>query len=115
MSFPQIIGVLMEAGFEGYAVDYRNATATYHLPEGPGVALQAHAVATPIAPKLNTEALRAAIGEAQRGVAGYTYRGFCEKAAAAGCAGYMVSFTGRRALYIGRDAATHVEHFPAAP
>ncbi len=43
---------------------------------------------------------------------GYTYRGFCEKAAAAGCAGYLVSFSGRRALYFGRDGATHVEPFP---
>ena len=34
MNFPQIVGALMEAGFEGYAIDYRRATATYYLPEG---------------------------------------------------------------------------------
>ncbi|WP_293780352.1 hypothetical protein [Sphingosinicella sp.] len=31
---------------------------------------------------------------------------------AAGCAGYIVSFSGRRALYIGRTAEIHVEPFP---
>jgi hypothetical protein len=31
---------------------------------------------------------------------------------AAGCAGYQVSFTGRRAVYYGTTAEVHVEHFP---
>ena len=53
-----------------------------------------------------------AIREAQALVPGYSYLGFCAKAKRAGCAGYMVSFSGRRALYFGRDGATHVEHFP---
>ena len=44
---------------------------------------------------------------------GYTYKGFCAKARAAGCAGYIVSFTGRRAVYFGRTAEIHVEHFPS--
>lgn len=31
---------------------------------------------------------------------------------ALGCAGYIVSFIGRRVLHFGRTAETHVEHFP---
>ena len=42
----------------------------------------------------------------------YSYRGFCEKAKEAGCAGYLVSFLGRRVVYFGRTAETHVEHSP---
>lgn len=38
--------------------------------------------------------------------------GFCRKVAAAGCAGYVVSFPGRRAVYMGRTGETHVETFP---
>ena len=49
---------------------------------------------------------------AQSQAPGYSHRGFCEKAAAAGCAGYLVSFSGRRALYMGRTAETRVEKFP---
>ncbi|MBS0539454.1 MAG: DUF1398 domain-containing protein, partial [Proteobacteria bacterium] len=56
--------------------------------------------------------VRAAIKEAQDMVPGYTYKGFCAKTAAAGCAGYIVSFLGRRVLYFGRTAETHVEKFP---
>ncbi len=29
MAFPQIIGILIDAGFESYAVDFRRETATY--------------------------------------------------------------------------------------
>ena len=112
MAFPQIVGTLMEAGFEAYAIDFRRAAATYYLPDGESIDLPAHRVAASIAPSLDTERLQAAIREAQQQVPGYTYRGFCEKAALAGCAGYIVSFSGRRALYIGRTAETHTEDFP---
>ena len=113
MAFPDIVGALMAAGFEGYAVDYRTGQATYYAVDGGLVSLPIHALATPVAPHFDADAMQAAIREAQANGPDYTYAGFCEKAAAAGCAQYLVSFTGRRALYIGRDAATHVEHFPA--
>ena len=112
MTFPQIIGKLMEAGFESYAIDFRRATATYYLPEGENIELPAHRVSAAVAPTFDTVLMQAAIREAQQLVPGYTYKGFCEKVASAGCAGYIVSFSGRRALYIGRTAETHVEHFP---
>ena len=112
MAFPQIVGALMVAGFEGYAVDYRTGAATYFAADGGLITLPIHAVATPVAPRFDAAAMQAAIREAQANGPDYTYAGFCEKAATAGCASYLVSFTGRRALYIGRDGATHVEHFP---
>ncbi len=102
----------MEAGFESYAVDFRRARATYYLSEGESIELPTHAIETSVAPTFDGQALQAAIREAQQLVPGYTYKGFCEKAASAGCAGYVVSFAGRRALYVGRTAETHVEHFP---
>lgn len=112
MAFPQIVRTLMEAGFESYAIDFRRATATYYLPNGESVELQAHQVDASIAPAFDTVRMQAVIREAQQQVPGYTYRGFCENAALAGCAGYIVSFSGRRAVYFGRTAETHVEHFP---
>lgn len=112
MSFPQIVATLLEAGFEGYAVDFRRASATYYLPDGESLELSAHGADAPVAPALDVARLQSAIGEAQRQVPGYAYKGFCTKAARAGCAGYVVSFSGRRALYVGRRAETHVEPFP---
>ena len=49
---------------------------------------------------------------AQANPADYSYPAFCEKVKAAGCAGYLVSFLGRRVIYFGRTGETHVEHFP---
>ena len=49
---------------------------------------------------------------AQANPADYSYVAFCEKVKVAGCAGYLVSFLGRRVVYFGRTAETHVEHVP---
>jgi uncharacterized protein YbcV (DUF1398 family) len=74
--------------------------------------LPAHRGEVAIAGALDIAAVQAAIREAQQLVPGYTYAGFCAKVMAAGCVGYFVSFTGRRAVYFGRTAELHVEHFP---
>lgn len=53
-----------------------------------------------------------AIREAQRGGPAYSYVGFCAKVARAGCVGCLVSFPGRRVVYMGRTGELHTEHFP---
>lgn len=112
MDFPQIVMTLVDAGFESYCVDYRRGTATYYMPDGASVELPAPAVRGPVAIKFDADVIQAAILEAQTNAPGYTYLGFCEKVRAAGCAHYTVSFLGRRAVYSGRSAEAHVEHFP---
>jgi uncharacterized protein YbcV (DUF1398 family) len=114
MTFPQIIGALMQAGFESYVIDLRRNRAVYYLTDGDSIELATHKLDVAIAVRLDVQALGAAIREAQTLAPGYTYKGFCAKAAAAGCAGYMVSFSGRRAVYFGRTGEIHVEAFPAA-
>ncbi len=115
MTFPQIVGTLMREGFDGYSVDFRRGTATYYLSDGDSVDLPTRRTAVPIAAAFDAPAVQAAIREAQQLVPGYTYSGFCKKVMTAGCAGYVVSFPGRRVLYYGRDAETHVERFPPQP
>ncbi len=114
MTFPQIIGILIESGFESYMVDFRRQAAAYYLPNGESVELKTHGTAIPVAAAFDAAALGAAIRDAQSLVPGYTYKGFCAKAKAAGCAGYMVSFPGKRAVYFGRTGETHTEYFPGA-
>lgn len=111
MSFPQVVGRLMEAGFDGYAVDLRRATATYYRPDGETVELEASRP-QPIAMSFDAPKIKEAIREAQAQVPGYTYHGFCAKVAKAGCAGYLVSLLGQRVLYYGRTGETHTEYFP---
>jgi len=113
MSFPAGVTLLIEAGFDGYAVDFRRSVRTYYRPDGDTFELAA-APTEPVAEHFDTDAVKAAIREAQSGAAGYTYRGFCAKVAEAGCAGYLVSLPGRRVLYYGRTAETHTELFPGS-
>jgi uncharacterized protein YbcV (DUF1398 family) len=112
MNFPEIVALLLESGFESYVVDLRRGRAIYYLPDGDSVELSIHQDREAVATSLDKDALAAAIREAQALAADYTYKGFCAKAKRAGCAGYMVSFPGRRAVYFGRNGDIHVEHFP---
>jgi uncharacterized protein YbcV (DUF1398 family) len=112
MTFPQIVGALIEDGFDGYLVDLRLGQASYYLPGGEGLELPMQASAVAVAAQFDAAAVQVAIREAQALVPGYSYRGFCDKVKRAGCAGYLVSFSGRRVLYFGRTAETHVERFP---
>lgn len=112
MDFPTIVGTLLTAGFEGYDVDYRRGTATYFLGTGESAQFSLPASETKVAAAFRAEVVEQAVREAQRNAPGYTYTGFCAKVKAAGCAGYMVSFHGKRVVYFGRTAETHVEHFP---
>lgn len=112
LSFPAIVGQLIEAGFESYVIDFRRRTATYYLPSGECVDLADSGDDTTVASSFDDSAIKDAIREAQSGSATYSYQEFCRKVRKAGCAGYIVSFIGKRAVYFGRTAETHVEHFP---
>ncbi len=112
MTFPQSVKMLMEAGFDGYAVDYRHSTHTCYMPDGRTLELEMPRTKAPVAERFDADLVRAAIQEAQQMIPGYTYRGFCEKVVKAGCAGYMVSLLGKRVLYFGRTGETHTEYFP---
>lgn len=111
-TFPEIVGALMAAGYEGYAVDFRRGKVTYYHQAGGHTDLSEPIHGDPVANGFDREAIRAAIGEAQALAPGYTYSGFCRKVRAAGCAGYHVAFPGRRAVYYGKTGECHVEHFP---
>ncbi|ORE90482.1 hypothetical protein ATO4_21410 [Aurantimonas sp. 22II-16-19i] len=112
MAFPQIVGRLIEAGFEGYAVDYRRNTTTYFLPDRDSVVLGNRPSEEPVALPFDREQIAAQIRWAQADPPDYSYASFCKRVKALGCAGYLVSFPGRRVLYFGRTAETHVELFP---
>ena len=111
MTFPQSVKLLMDAGFDGYAVDFRTFTRAYYMPNGDVLALQAERTPA-VADRFNAASVVEAIREAQAQAHGYTYKGFCSKVAKAGCAGYIVSLSGKRVLYYGRTGETHTEYFP---
>ncbi len=112
--FGQIVGTLIEAGFDGYLVDFRSALQTFYLPDGSHHEVAVHPIPGPVAECFDATVVKESIREAQAKVPGYTYHGFCAKVARAGCAGYLVSFPGKRVLYFGRSGDTHTEYFPGS-
>ena len=112
MSFPENVRALMEAGFEGYHVDYRLNTRTYYLPSGETLVLKNPQAHDAVGEKFNPTEVAATIKWAQLNGPDYNYAAFNDRVTANGCAGYIVSFLRRRVLYYGRTAETHVEHFP---
>lgn len=112
LSFPEIIGKLLDAGFEGYSVDYRRNSQTYYLPDGDNVDFDMPHSAGDVAAAFDPEGVSALVRWAQANGPDYSYSAFCEKVKAAGCAGYLVSFLGCRVVYYGRTAETQVELFP---
>jgi uncharacterized protein YbcV (DUF1398 family) len=113
LDFPKIVRMLLEAGFEGYSVDYRRGTTIYFLPSGDSIELAMPETTGSVAPEFKASVIESAVRDAQTNAPGYTYVSFCARVKAAGCAGYMVSFPGRRVAYFGRTAELHVEHFPS--
>lgn len=112
LSFPEIVGKLIAAGFEGYTVDYRRNSQTDYLPDGDSVTMNMRPSPDTVAAAFDPAEVERLVRWAQANPADYSYVAFSEKAKAAGCAGYIVSFLGRRVVYFGRTAETHVEHFP---
>jgi uncharacterized protein YbcV (DUF1398 family) len=112
MSFPDIVGKLIASGFEGYVVDYRRNTTTYFLPDDASIVLDNRPSDSTVAAAFDQAGIAGQVRWAQANPPDYSYATFCRNVKAMGCAGYMVSFSGRRVLYVGRTAETHIEHFP---
>jgi len=111
-SFSEIVCNLIAAGFEGYAVDYRRNSQTIYLPDGDSVTMDLQPSAGNVAAAFDATEVERLVRWAQANPADYSYVAFCEKVKGAGCAGYLVSFLGRRVVYFGRTAETYVEYFP---
>jgi uncharacterized protein YbcV (DUF1398 family) len=111
-SFPEIVARLMEAGVERYQADLIRSSKTFYLLNGESEVIACHDVGVAPATQFFPVAIEAAVRASQRRE--IQYREFCRRVATAGCVGYFVSLLGRRAVYYGRTAETHVEHFPPA-
>lgn len=110
LHFGQVIGLLVQAGVESYAVDYRARRSTYCLPDGETLDLHTPMPDAAIAQDFDAAALRAAIRAAQQGAV--MYPEFKKLSRQAGCIGYTVWIAGRHVSYHGRKGETHIERFP---
>lgn len=112
LPFPELVRRLIAAGFESYTVDYRRQTQTYYLTNGESILLDTPPSTGQVAAQFDASEIERMVRWAQSGRADYNYHAFSEKVKAAGCAGYIVSFLGKRVLYFGRTGETLLEPFP---
>jgi uncharacterized protein YbcV (DUF1398 family) len=108
--FGQVIGMLMEADVESYAVDFRSGTTTYYTKADQCYALNFAPSGTAVAQQFSKDAVKQAIVSAQQGKV--LYPEFKELVLAAGCIGYSVWIAGRHVVYFGRRGEQHIEFFP---
>ncbi|CAM5764070.1 hypothetical protein LMIY3S_01023 [Labrys miyagiensis] len=112
LSFPDVVMKLSAAGVEMYHADFRRSETTYYMPDDAShvvaVGFEHASPARQFGPSGVEAAIRAI--QARR----IDYRQFCEAILAAGCVGYFVSLSGRRAIYFGRGGESFVEPFPQA-
>lgn len=113
MTFAEIVGKLIEAGIEHYHADLQRAEMTYYMPDGSSHGVPSTALVVSPVEAFSAAGVETSIRASQAGK--IDFKRFCVEIAAAGCIGYLVSFPGRRAVYYGRTAETHVEPFPPAP
>ncbi len=113
LTFPEVVGKLMSAGVERYHADLVRAEKTYYLPDGQSEITPCEPVGATPAIAFNAVGVEAAVRASQ--ARAIRYGEFCRRIVAAGCVGYFVTLAGRRAVYYGRTAETHVELFPTAP
>jgi uncharacterized protein YbcV (DUF1398 family) len=110
LRFPEVIGLLMQAGIERYHADLCLAEKIYYRPDGSAHRVKDTRHCAAPAATFSADGVAAAIRSVQEGA--LSYAGFCDAIAAAGCVGYQVFIDGGRCVYYGRDGAAHVEPFP---
>lgn len=108
LTFPQVVGMLHEAGVESYQVDFLRGDDTFYLLDG-GTHVETMHVRE-VAADFSAQGVIDAIREVQADR--IRYPEFMRRILAAGAAGYRVYLTGMRAVYAGRKGEMHIEEFP---
>ncbi|MBL9115960.1 MAG: hypothetical protein JNJ83_13215 [Verrucomicrobiaceae bacterium] len=111
--FPQIVGMLIEAGVEFYHVDYLALRKTFYSGDGSVVTTPIPLEGLPpVAVDFDAEALRANILDSQQNH--QSWRNFTLRAMRGGVQGYFAFLCGQRVTYFGRQGEQHTEWFPGA-
>ncbi len=113
MSFPEIVRQLTKIGVERYHTDYSRQETTYYMFDGESVVVPTPHPVYATAAEFSVTGVASSVRQSQQNE--HTYIDFVRKTMSAGCVGYFVQITGRRAIYFGRNGDSHVEHFPSAP
>jgi hypothetical protein len=109
LSLAQLVAALRADGFDGFLVDYRRWSVTFYLTDGPRLTLSLSGRPGSVAPTLDTTTLQGLLADSDGPMHEYSPTRYRAKLMQAGCAGYLVSVSAKRTIYMGLDGSTHVE------
>lgn len=110
LTFPEVLGRLVDVGVESYFSDYRDQSTTYYLSDNEAIHVEMDMPSIDISNSFDKGAVISAIRAAQSDAVRYPE--FLKLTMAAGCVGYIVWIAGRHVSYFGRTGEVHLEHFP---
>lgn len=110
MTFPEIVGLLLENGVGRYQVDFLRKDSTYYTREGEVIVIEAPMPAKSVSRVFCRESMAANVKSSQ--LEGQRYPTFLQRAFDAGCVGYSACLDGRMVIYFGELGEQHIEHFP---
>ncbi|TGN19996.1 DUF1398 family protein [Leptospira idonii] len=110
ITFPQVVGILLQEGIESYHVDYVRSENRYYTSEG-----ETHLEPVPhdfsaAALEFSAEDVRKTIKRVQAGEINYIE--FSKEVLKAGCVYYIAYLKGKKVIYFGREGEFHIEEFP---
>lgn len=100
MTFPEVVKGLLEVGVESYMVDFPTRQKTHYLSDGTTHRVPMILEPDPIPAEFNSDAIVAALSDAQADV--IRYPEFVKRVVAAGVIGYWAFLTGKKVVYLGR-------------
>lgn len=112
MTFPQVVGKLLEIGVESYFVDFAAGRKTHYSADGQTHAEPMILELDPVAEEFSPSNLVAAIRGAQADTVRYPE--FVRRSTAAGVIGYWAFLAGKQVVYFGRKGEQHIERFPGS-
>ena len=106
LRFPEVVGMLINAGVESYFADLLRREETFYTTDGETHRERMTLPPAKIAADFSQPALVAAIRAAQADQ--IRYPEFVKQATAAGTIGYWAFLTGKKVIYFGRNGEFHV-------
>lgn len=113
MTFPQVVGALINEGIEFYHVDMLRSETRYYATTGDSMVESIDLVHPTIAKEFSASKVEAAVRKIQGGNS--TYIQFMNEISDAGCVYYIANLAGKNVSYFGRLGDCHTEHFPSKP
>lgn len=110
ITFPEVVGKLVNEGVDTYHVDYIRKENRYYFSNDDTLVEPVSHDFPKASQQFSAEKVKAAIQKVQKGEINYVE--FSKLVLEAGCVYYIAYLKGRQVVYMGREGDSHTELFP---